>query len=57
MNRSITADQLRQRANQWFAAELQRCREAHGPSWPEHEVWILDYLRAELAERLSRWQQ
>jgi len=54
--RTVTADRLRQRARQWFDAELGRCRRAHGRRWPELEAWVTDYLAAELRERLARWK-
>jgi hypothetical protein len=39
-------------AQAWFDRELERCRLAHGDAWPEHEAWVVDYLREELRERL-----
>ena len=54
---ATTAERLRQRAQAWLQAEIERSRKALGPSWPEHAAWVLDYLRAELAERMERWRE
>lgn len=53
---AVTAERLRQRAQQWLEAELARCRAAHGRRWSEHEAWVTSYLLQELRERLARWK-
>lgn len=44
--------QIRAQANEWFARQLDTCQRCLGDAWPSHEVWIRDYLKAELRERL-----
>lgn len=51
-----TAVQVQARARAWLQAEIERSRKALGPTWPMHAAWVLDYLRAELAERMARWR-
>lgn len=51
-----TGQQVRERASRWLQQEIERSRHALGPTWPMHAAWVMDYLRAELAERLRRWQ-
>lgn len=54
--RRVTAAQVQARARAWLLAEIERSRNALGPSWPLHAAWVLEYLRAELAERVARWR-
>lgn len=51
-----TGAQIQQRARQWLQSEIERCRKALGPSWSLHQAWVLDYLHAELRERIARWR-
>jgi len=51
-----TAEQVRTRARAWLQSEIERSRRALGPTWPLHAAWVIDYLRAELAERIARWR-
>lgn len=51
-----TAAKVQARARAWLQAEIERSRKALGPSWSLHGAWVLDYLRAELAEKLARWR-
>jgi hypothetical protein len=44
--------QIRAQANEWYARQVELLRRCHGPSWPLHEGWVCDYLKAELRERL-----
>ena len=44
--------QIRAAANAWFERQIGLCQQCMGPSWPEHEAWVRDYLKAELRERL-----
>lgn len=42
--------ELLPRARAWFAREVATLQRVHGPHWPTHREWLLDYLRAELRE-------
>lgn len=53
---SATVAQLQRKARTWLDTEIERSRVALGPSWPQHAAWVLDYLRAEMAEKLARWR-
>lgn len=53
----LSAERLRERAQRWLAAEIERSQRAHGARWPEHRAWIMDYLRCELRARLARFQK
>jgi len=52
---AATRERVQARAMQWVNAELDRARKAFGPSWPAHVIWVTDYLRVELRERLAHW--
>ncbi len=45
--------EVRRRANEWFARQLERAAKAHGAAWPEHREWVEDYLKQELRDRLA----
>ncbi len=49
---NMTAAEMRERAEAWFNRQIEIISKAHGSSWPEHEGWIRDYLKAEIRERL-----
>lgn len=53
----MTGAELKQRAAAWVARELERARAAHGPAWPVHAQWVIQYVRAEAAERLARMRE
>lgn len=55
-SRRVTAIQVQARARAWLQTEVERSRKALGPAWALHAAWVLDYLRAELSERLARWR-
>lgn len=48
---------LRERIERSMQRELDRCRVAHGCSWPEHRQWLIDYLNAGAREWLRRSAQ
>jgi hypothetical protein len=50
------AAQVQRKARQWLQVEIERSRKAMGPAWPQHREWVLDYLRAELAQKLAWWR-
>lgn len=37
---------LRERIERNMRRELERCRIAHGASWPAHRDWLIAYLNA-----------
>ncbi len=39
-------------AQRWYESQVDTCQRCLGASWPTHEDWITDYLKAELRERL-----
>ena len=43
---------IRAQAQAWYERQLEVCRRSLGSSWPEHERWVIDYLKTELRERL-----
>lgn len=49
---NLTPAEMRERAQQWFDRQIEILSKAHGPSWPNHETWIKDYLREEIRQRL-----
>lgn len=51
---TVTGEQLRRRANLWFADELQRAQKAQGAAWERHREWVEAYLLAEVRQRLQR---
>lgn len=51
-NPRATVLEIRAQAEQWYARQLEVCSRGLGSSWPQHEAWIVDYLKAELRERL-----
>lgn len=51
---TVTGEQLRQRANQWFDIEMQRAQKGLDAAWERHREWVEAYLLAELRERLQR---
>lgn len=48
--------ELLPRARAWFEREVRRLERAHGPYWPAHKDWLVDYLRAELRELVVKEQ-
>jgi hypothetical protein len=54
--KTTSGARLQQRAKAWLTGELERSRKALGPSWPMHAQWVLQYLRAEMAERVAAWK-
>jgi hypothetical protein len=53
LDESGIPERLRPRARAWFTREIAACARAHGPKWPEHREWVLDYMRAELRELVA----
>lgn len=51
----IPADLL-PKVQRWWDSQMQQIAFAHGASWPEHRDWIVDYLNAEVRERLQ-WEE
>jgi hypothetical protein len=44
--------EIRASAQRWYDSQVATCQRCLGPSWPELEEWVRDYLKAELRERL-----
>lgn len=44
------------KVRQWWLLQMQQIALAHGASWPEHRDWIVDYLNAEVRDRLQ-WEE
>lgn len=53
----MTGAELRARAAAWLAREVEAARRRMGPAWIQHAGWVLDYLRAEAAERIGRLRE
>lgn len=51
----IDAARLKRRAAKWLADETERAQRAHGARWVEHQAWVMDYLLAELRQRVRRF--
>ena len=47
-----TTEQVLASAQAWFGRQVGLLRKAHGPSWPTHREWVLEYLREEVRQRL-----
>ncbi len=46
--------ELLSKTRAWFARQLAQLEKAHGDRWPAHRDWLVDYLNAEVKERLKR---
>lgn len=44
--------EIRAQAQHWYEGQVDTCRRCLGASWPAHEDWIKEYLKAELRARL-----
>lgn len=49
---ALSPDQTRLLAEQWFDRQVTTLRLCHGPRWPDHQVWVEEYLRGQLRQRL-----
>lgn len=46
-------DALLPPARAWFARQVAQLEKAHGPHWPAHREWLVDYLHSELREHIA----
>ena len=49
---TVTAAEVRARAQAWYEAQIAIAAAKHGDKWPVHREWVENYLRTELRERL-----
>lgn len=54
---TLPAAALRDRAQRWLEAELERAERGQGTRWPAHEVWVREYLAHELRERIAQFRK
>jgi hypothetical protein len=52
-SRTLTREEIHQRAQAWFAREMDAAQKAQGAAWPQHQEWVADYLRQEIRQRLQ----
>lgn len=52
LSTQLTPAEIRNRAEAWYARQLETLAICHGRRWPKHRAWIEAYLRAELRQRL-----
>jgi hypothetical protein len=45
---------LLERSRAWFAREVRKLERSHGPHWPAHRDWLIEYLNAELRELVAK---
>jgi hypothetical protein len=45
--------ELLAQARAWFARQMALLERAHRERWPANRDWLVDYLNAEVQERLS----
>ena len=44
--------EIREKAEAWFARQVETLSRCHGPDWPKHQAWVEAYLKEELRQRL-----
>lgn len=54
MTEQLSAQEIRERAERWFARQLELLQQCHGRRWPRHREWIEAYLREEIRVRLVK---
>ena len=47
-----TPEEIRQRAERWYARQIEILREIHGVHWERNRAWLEAYLKEDLRERL-----
>lgn len=47
-------EDLLPKARQWFNKEMARLAEVHGSAWERNRDWLVDYLNAEIRERVKK---
>lgn len=52
MKESLSSAEVRARAETWYEQQLANIARVHGATWPRHKVWIEEYLREDLRQRL-----
>lgn len=48
----LTAEEVRQRARDWYARQVEVLSMVHGKDWPKHREWLESYLKEEIRLRL-----
>ena len=49
---TLTPAEVRERAEAWYARQVETLALCHGKEWPSRRDWIEAYLREELRQRL-----
>lgn len=52
VQQELTAAEVRERAEAWFARQIETLAMCHGKQWPDRREWIESYLKEELRQRL-----
>ena len=48
----LTPIEIRERAEAWFARQVETLQLAFGKDWPRYQAWLDAYLKEELRQRL-----
>lgn len=49
---TLTPEEQRQRAEAWYARQIETLARCYGESWPAYRAWLEDYLKAQVRQRL-----
>lgn len=48
----LTPTEIREKAESWFARQVETLAMCHGKEWPARQEWCESYLKEELRQRL-----
>ena len=48
----LSAAEIRAKAEEWFARQVESLQRCHGRDWPKHQDWLEGYLKERLRQRL-----
>lgn len=51
-SRAKSPEEIRQLAEAWYGAQVEKLSRLHGAEWPKYREWLESYLRGELRKRL-----
>lgn len=48
----MTPTELQDRAEAWYAKQIETLKLCHGTDWPKYRAWVEGFLKEEIRQRL-----